>query len=166
MINPIVKTIELNDGRTITLETGKLAKQADGTVMLRMGPQQRHLVHECIKRTEGANPFTEGAVEQHAQHRNHNEDCELPGKELSQRGTDSRIHDGQRNRALEHALRTDVLAKERVAHAHIVDYQNGQQHHGKQQHGVLDVRERLELFRRELFAGNLMQKLLQPSKRA
>ena len=37
MINPIVKTIELNDGRTITLETGKLAKQADGAVMLRMG---------------------------------------------------------------------------------------------------------------------------------
>lgn len=37
MINPIVKTIELEDGRTITLETGKLAKQADGAVMLRMG---------------------------------------------------------------------------------------------------------------------------------
>ena len=31
MINPIVKTIELPDGRTITLETGKLAKQADGS---------------------------------------------------------------------------------------------------------------------------------------
>ena len=37
MINPIVKTIKLEDGRTITLETGKLAKQADGSVMLRMG---------------------------------------------------------------------------------------------------------------------------------
>ena len=37
MINPIVKTIELPDGRTITLETGQLAKQADGSVMLRMG---------------------------------------------------------------------------------------------------------------------------------
>ncbi len=37
MINPIVKTIELGDGRIITLETGKLAKQADGAVMLRMG---------------------------------------------------------------------------------------------------------------------------------
>ncbi len=37
MIHPIVKTIELPDGRTITLETGKLAKQADGAVMLRMG---------------------------------------------------------------------------------------------------------------------------------
>ena len=31
MINPIVKTIEMPDGRTITLETGKLAKQADGS---------------------------------------------------------------------------------------------------------------------------------------
>jgi polyribonucleotide nucleotidyltransferase len=36
-MNPIVKTVELPDGRTITLETGKLAKQADGSVMLRMG---------------------------------------------------------------------------------------------------------------------------------
>lgn len=35
-MNPITKTIELGDGRTITLETGKLAKQADGAVMLRM----------------------------------------------------------------------------------------------------------------------------------
>lgn len=37
MVNPIKKTIELSDGRTITLETGKLAKQADGAVELRMG---------------------------------------------------------------------------------------------------------------------------------
>jgi polyribonucleotide nucleotidyltransferase len=37
MANPIKKTIELGDGRTITLETGKLAKQADGAVELRMG---------------------------------------------------------------------------------------------------------------------------------
>ena len=37
MTNPIVKRIELSDGRTITLETGKLAKQADGAVTLRMG---------------------------------------------------------------------------------------------------------------------------------
>ena len=37
MLTPIKKTIELGDGRTITLETGKLAKQADGAVELRMG---------------------------------------------------------------------------------------------------------------------------------
>ncbi len=37
MLNPIKKTIALPDGREITLETGRLAKQADGAVELRMG---------------------------------------------------------------------------------------------------------------------------------
>ncbi|MDH6354220.1 polyribonucleotide nucleotidyltransferase [Dysgonomonas sp. PH5-45] len=37
MINPITKSIDLGDGRTITIETGKLAKQADGSVTVRMG---------------------------------------------------------------------------------------------------------------------------------
>jgi polyribonucleotide nucleotidyltransferase len=37
MMNPITKSITLADGRVITLETGKLAKQADGAVTLRMG---------------------------------------------------------------------------------------------------------------------------------
>lgn len=36
-MKPITKSIDLGDGRTITIETGKLAKQADGSVMLRMG---------------------------------------------------------------------------------------------------------------------------------
>ena len=36
-MNVITKTVELPDGRTISIETGKLAKQADGAVMLRMG---------------------------------------------------------------------------------------------------------------------------------
>lgn len=37
MVNAKIKTIELADGRTITIETGKLAKQADGAVVVRMG---------------------------------------------------------------------------------------------------------------------------------
>ena len=37
MVTPTKKTIVLGDGREITLETGKLAKQADGAVELRMG---------------------------------------------------------------------------------------------------------------------------------
>lgn len=36
-MNVVTKTITLGDGRTITIETGKLAKQADGSVMVRMG---------------------------------------------------------------------------------------------------------------------------------
>ena len=36
-MNVITKTIQLADGRTISIETGKVAKQADGSVVLRMG---------------------------------------------------------------------------------------------------------------------------------
>jgi polyribonucleotide nucleotidyltransferase len=35
-MNVITKTLQLADGRTITIETGKLAKQTDGSVVLRM----------------------------------------------------------------------------------------------------------------------------------
>jgi polyribonucleotide nucleotidyltransferase len=37
MIKPIEKVIELGDGRSITIETGKLAKQADGSVVVKCG---------------------------------------------------------------------------------------------------------------------------------
>lgn len=37
MLKSVKKTIELADGRQITIETGKLAKQADGAVEVRMG---------------------------------------------------------------------------------------------------------------------------------
>lgn len=37
MLKPVKKTIALPDGREITIETGKLAKQADGAVEVRMG---------------------------------------------------------------------------------------------------------------------------------
>ena len=37
MVNATIKTIELADGRVITIETGKLAKQADGSVVVKMG---------------------------------------------------------------------------------------------------------------------------------
>jgi polyribonucleotide nucleotidyltransferase len=36
-MNVITKTVSLPDGREISIETGRLAKQADGSVMLRMG---------------------------------------------------------------------------------------------------------------------------------
>ena len=36
-MNVITKTVSLPDGRTITIETGKLAKQADGSCTLKMG---------------------------------------------------------------------------------------------------------------------------------
>ena len=36
-MNVITKSVQLPDGRTISIETGKLAKQTDGSVVLRMG---------------------------------------------------------------------------------------------------------------------------------
>ncbi|MDR1682244.1 MAG: polyribonucleotide nucleotidyltransferase [Candidatus Symbiothrix sp.] len=56
MINPIVKTIELGDGRTITLETGKLAKQADGSVVLRMN---NTMMLATVCAAKDANPGTD-----------------------------------------------------------------------------------------------------------
>ncbi|PKP37477.1 MAG: polyribonucleotide nucleotidyltransferase, partial [Bacteroidetes bacterium HGW-Bacteroidetes-15] len=37
MFNVVKKSIDLGDGRSITIETGKLARQADGSVVVRMG---------------------------------------------------------------------------------------------------------------------------------
>ena len=53
MINPIVKSIVLADGRTITLETGKLAKQADGAIVLRMG---KTMMLATVTAAKEANP--------------------------------------------------------------------------------------------------------------
>jgi len=46
------KTITLDDGRTITIETGKLAKQADGAVVVRMGNTM--LIASVVSAKEGA----------------------------------------------------------------------------------------------------------------
>ena len=33
----VIKSFRLEDGREVTIETGKLAKQADGSVVVRLG---------------------------------------------------------------------------------------------------------------------------------
>lgn len=51
---PLSRTIDLGDGRTITIETGKLAKQADGSVVIRMGDTML-LASVCAKPDAGEN---------------------------------------------------------------------------------------------------------------
>lgn len=48
-MNIVKKTITLSDGRTIELETGKLAKQADGSVVLKMGSTMLLATVTCAK---------------------------------------------------------------------------------------------------------------------
>ncbi len=53
-MNVITKTFDIGDGRTITIETGKLAKQADGSVVVRMGDTML-LATVCAKQDAGEN---------------------------------------------------------------------------------------------------------------
>ncbi len=48
-MNVVKKVITLNDGRTIEIETGKLAKQADGSVILKMGNTMLLAAVTCAK---------------------------------------------------------------------------------------------------------------------
>ena len=52
MFKTFQKTIALNDGRSIVLETGKLAKQADGAVVVRLGDTM--LLATVVTAAEGA----------------------------------------------------------------------------------------------------------------
>src|SRR5688572_13757738 len=54
MYNLISKTFDIGDGRTITIETGKLAKQADGSVVVKMGNTML-LATVCAKKEAGEN---------------------------------------------------------------------------------------------------------------
>jgi len=49
-MNAIVKKIQLDDGREITMETGRLARQADGAVVVKMGDTM--LLATVVARTE------------------------------------------------------------------------------------------------------------------
>ncbi len=48
-MNIVNKTIQLSDGRTIEIETGKLAKQADGSVVVKMGKTMLLAAVTCAK---------------------------------------------------------------------------------------------------------------------
>ena len=49
VMNIVTKKIELSDGRTIEIETGKLAKQADGSVVVKMGGTMLLAAVTCAK---------------------------------------------------------------------------------------------------------------------
>ena len=48
-MNIVKKTIELSDGRVVEIETGKLAKQADGSVVLKVGNTMLLATVTCAK---------------------------------------------------------------------------------------------------------------------
>ncbi len=89
----------------------------------------------------------------------------LPCEQLAQRRPDAGIGKGQRDGSLQHALRAEVLAEERVAHAHVVDKERRQQHHHDQQHGVFEIAQRLQLLCGELLRRDLCAEAPETSRR-
>ncbi|MDR2586443.1 MAG: polyribonucleotide nucleotidyltransferase [Prevotellaceae bacterium] len=62
-MNIFKKTITLEDGRTIEIETGKLAKQADGSVVVRMGNTMLLAAVTCAKEAKPEVDFMPLSVE-------------------------------------------------------------------------------------------------------
>ena len=48
-MNIVTKKIELSDGRVIEIETGKIAKQADGSAVVKMGGTMLLATVTCAK---------------------------------------------------------------------------------------------------------------------
>ncbi len=63
MNKPIVKTITLSDGRVIEIETGKLAKQADGSVVVKQGNTMLLATVTCAKEAKEDVDFMPLSVE-------------------------------------------------------------------------------------------------------
>ena len=51
-MNVITKTLQLADGRTITIETGKVAKQTDGAVMLTMNNTVLRRIYQARRQSQ------------------------------------------------------------------------------------------------------------------
>ena len=62
-MNIIKKTIKLSDGREIEIETGKLAKQADGSVVVKMGKTMLLATVTCTKEAKEDVDFMPLSVE-------------------------------------------------------------------------------------------------------
>ena len=127
--------------------------------------EQRHAVHECIEGTERTEPLAERAIDEDAQDDDPDQDEQLPAEKRTERRADAGVGQRERNRALEYALRAEVLAEKRIAHAELVDRKSREQHHHEEQHKVLHVRERLQLLRGELLPRKPVQQLLKPAER-
>ena len=79
------------------------------------------MIHKCVDRPQGAQPFAERAVKNHAAYHNCQQNAEFPAEQLSQSSSYARVCKGKRNCALQYALRTQVLAEERIPHSQLID---------------------------------------------
>lgn len=128
--------------------------------------KQGNAVEQRVKRAQRAQPFAERPPEQHAEKNHGGQHSRLPGEQCAERRANAGVHQGERDRALEDSLRTQVFAEDRVAHAELVHQNGRQQHYHHEQHGVLEIPQRLQPFGGQLRGGDMVQQLLKPAERA
>ena len=150
----------------IHLARRNTALASDAFITLDLDAEKGYLVKERVDCPQRADPFAERAVKQNAQHHDGGKNRTLEGEQLAQRRANARIAERQRDRPFQNALRADVFAEERVAHTDGVGGKHRQQDHKHDQNDVFEIAQRLELFCRELFAGDFVQQILQPTERA
>ena len=125
-----------------------------------------HPVHQGIKCSQRAKPFTKRAIKQYTQYKDSHQNGEFPCKKRAKCRPDAGIGNRQRDRPLQHTLRTEVFAEKRISHAYIVYNQCRQQDHHYQQNHIFQIGQGLQLFCGELFCWNFMQQLLKPTEGA
>ena len=106
--------------------------------------KQGYMIHKCIDRPQGAQPFAERAVKNHAAYHNCQQNAEFPAEQLSQSSSYARVCKRKRNCALQYALRTQVLAEERIPHAGCVDNNSRKQYDHDQQYRIFDIAQRFQ----------------------
>ena len=128
--------------------------------------EKRYTVHDRVKGPQRAEPLAKWAVKHHTGNNDRQQDTELPAEQLAERGAYPCIGQREGDCALQHTLRAEILAEERITHSHLIDNKRRQQHHHDEQHGVFQISQRLQTLSGALGRWDLMQKLLQPAKRA
>ncbi len=128
--------------------------------------EKRYRFMQRIKRAQRAEPLAEWAVKHHAATRPPAGYSCFQVNSLPSAARMPALVSGEGNRALQHTLRAEILAEERIAHAHLIDNKRRQQHHHDQQHRIFQISQRLQTLGGALGRWDLVQKLLKPAKRA
>ena len=118
----------------------------DTFVLIHLKLQKGNAVKPCVKRTQGANPFAEGAIEQYAQDDYSRKHTAFPCKQRAEGGADARAGEGERNGTLQHPLRTKIFAEEGVSHADHVYHKRRQKKNHNNQNEIFQIAKTTEFF--------------------
>ena len=111
----------------------------------------RNFVAQTVKGPQRTQPFTEGAVKEHRQHHNAQQDTALPGKEPAQTGPNAGVRQRQGNASLQDPGGTEVFAEKGVPHSHFVHHRHRQYNDKKKQNPIFQICKDMQPLGAEFF---------------